>query len=118
MKFRRLTRALAGTSLAVTGLAVTAPSAVAAHIACGSVITADTALDGDIGPCPGDGLTITASNITLDLKGFRIFGANGPGDNAGIRLTNVTNVTVMNGTAEGLMPASWSRVGLATPCAT
>ncbi len=101
MKFRRLTRALAATSLAVTGLAVTAPPAVAAHIACGSVSTADTALDGDIGPCPGDGLTITASNITLDLKGFRIFGANGPGDNAGIRLTNVTNVTVMNGTVEG-----------------
>ncbi len=101
MKFRRLTRALAATSLAVTGVAVTAPPAVAAHIACGSVITADTALDGDIGPCPGDGLTITASNITLDLKKFRIFGANGPGDNAGIWLTNVTNVTVMNGTVEG-----------------
>ncbi|MBW3641816.1 MAG: right-handed parallel beta-helix repeat-containing protein [Actinobacteria bacterium] len=75
--------------------------AAAEHIACGTVITASTALDSDIGPCPGDGLIISASDVTLDLKNFRIFAANGAGDNAGIRLTNVTNVTVMNGTVEG-----------------
>ncbi len=98
---RRITTALATTSLAATGLVVTAAPAGAEHIACGSVITEDTALDSDIGPCPGDGLIVSASDITLDLKGFRVFGANGPGDNAGIRLTNVTNVTVMNGTVEG-----------------
>ncbi len=98
---RRLMTALAATSLAATGLAVMAVPAAAEHIACGTVITASTALDSDIGPCPGDGLIISASDVTLDLKNFRIFAANGAGDNAGIRLTNVTNVTVMNGTVEG-----------------
>ncbi|MCA1683808.1 MAG: right-handed parallel beta-helix repeat-containing protein, partial [Actinobacteria bacterium] len=71
------------------------------HVSCGSVITQNTTLDSDIGPCPGDGLVVTASNITLDLNQRRIFAANGAGDNAGIRLLNVTGVTVMNGTVEG-----------------
>ncbi|MCA1683757.1 MAG: right-handed parallel beta-helix repeat-containing protein, partial [Actinobacteria bacterium] len=75
--------------------------AEAAHIGCGTVITQSTTLHSDIGPCPGDGLVVTGSNIVLDLGTRRVFAANGPGDNAGIRLANVSGVTVTNGTVEG-----------------
>ena len=104
----RCRRALGGVSALalVLGLTVLASPAQATHITCGSVITQNTTLDSNIGPCPGDGLIVSASNITLDLNGFRIFAANGAGDNAGIRLMNpatggVTGVTVKNGTVEG-----------------
>ncbi|MEN3315803.1 MAG: hypothetical protein V7605_2037, partial [Acidimicrobiaceae bacterium] len=51
---------------AMSGLTMSVPAAAAATIHCGSVITASTTLQADVGPCPKDGLTITASNITLD----------------------------------------------------
>ncbi|MDQ3570186.1 MAG: right-handed parallel beta-helix repeat-containing protein [Actinomycetota bacterium] len=97
---------MSATVLALAGLTLTAGPAQATHVACGTVITQNTTLDSDIGPCPGDGLIVTASNVTVDLNGFRIFAANGPGDNAGIRLMNpstggVSGVTVKNGTVEG-----------------
>ncbi|MDQ4091554.1 MAG: right-handed parallel beta-helix repeat-containing protein, partial [Actinomycetota bacterium] len=47
----------------------------AATVACGQVITQDTVLDTDVGPCPGNGIIIGASNITLDLGGHTIFGS-------------------------------------------
>ncbi len=83
------------------GLAVTAAPASAAHIACGSIITANTTLDSDVGPCPGDGLNIKASGITLNLNGHRVFASNGPGDHTGIRVSASKGVTVMGGTVEG-----------------
>lgn len=73
----------------------------AAHVACGSVITANTTLDSDVGPCPGDGLVVTAPSITLNLNGKRVYAANGAGDNVGIRLFRVSKATVKNGTVEG-----------------
>ncbi|MDQ3973721.1 MAG: right-handed parallel beta-helix repeat-containing protein [Actinomycetota bacterium] len=78
-------------------------TASAGHVDCGDVITTDTTLDSDVGPCPGDGLIVRADNITLDLNGHRIFATdpNGPLENVGIRLGNVTGVTVQNGTVEG-----------------
>lgn len=85
----------------MTGVAVVAPPALAKHVGCGAVISANTVLDGDVGPCSGDGLTISTPGVTLDLNGHRVFGANAGGDNAGIRLTNVINVTVAKGTVEG-----------------
>lgn len=72
-------------------------SAQAAHLSCGAVITANTTLDADIGPCPGGGLQITASGVTLNLNGHRVFGGPAPGDGTGIRLFRVTGVTVRNG---------------------
>jgi len=103
---RRLAAVLSATFLVMAGLTLTAGPVQATHVGCGSVITENTTLDSDVGPCPGDGLVVTASNITLDLNGYRIFAANGPGDNAGIRLMNpstggVSGVTVKNGTVEG-----------------
>src|SRR5436309_5420776 len=45
--------------------------ALAAHVQCGDVITADTTLDGDL-HCPADGLVIGADDLTLDLGGHLI----------------------------------------------
>src|SRR5919199_4582097 len=69
----------------------------AATLTCGSVITASTVLDADVGPCSGDGLVVGASGVTLNLNGHRVFGTAGPGDNAGIRLQGRTGVTVTGG---------------------
>jgi secreted PhoX family phosphatase len=71
------------------------------NVECGEAITVDTALAADVGPCPADGIIISVDGITLDLNGHRVFADNGEGDNAGVRLTGVSGVTVTNGTAEG-----------------
>ncbi|MBW3548236.1 MAG: right-handed parallel beta-helix repeat-containing protein, partial [Actinobacteria bacterium] len=97
--------AVAGLAAAVAGLAslLFAGTAAADHVECGDVISTDTRLDSDVGPCPGDGLIVRADGVTLDLGGHRVFAAspNGPAENVGIRLANVTGVTVQKGTVEG-----------------
>ena len=98
---RRAISVLSATGLALAGSVMFGGPADAAHVQCGSVITQSTTLDSDVGPCPGDGLIVTASNIVLDLNGRRVFAANGDGDNAGIRLRQVTGVIVRNGIVEG-----------------
>lgn len=73
-------------------------------IGCGSVITQDTTLSTDIGPCPGEGVIVAASHITLDLNGHTVSGnpeVRVSPDKAGILLRQVTGVTVKNGTVEG-----------------
>jgi hypothetical protein len=53
----RFRRALAGVSvlaLLVTLTALANPAS-AAHVSCGDVITINTTLDSDVGPCPGVG---------------------------------------------------------------
>ncbi|MBW3645917.1 MAG: copper-binding protein, partial [Actinobacteria bacterium] len=65
------------------------------------MITTDTRLDSDVGPCPGHGLIVRADNVTLDLNGHTVFAANGPEETVGILLGNVSGVTVRNGTVEG-----------------
>ncbi len=92
----RLVRPLIASGLVLAGLIVGAAPASATHIGCGAVITENTTLDGDVGPCAADGLVVMADGITLDLAGYRVFGAtpNVNGDNAGIRLFGVSGVTV------------------------
>ncbi|HWH34645.1 MAG TPA: PA domain-containing protein [Acidimicrobiales bacterium] len=85
----------------IASLTVLAAPARADHIVCGVVITEDTTLSGDLGPCPGDGIVVAADGISLDLNRYRVFADNGAGDNAGIRLVGVSGVTVMNGIVEG-----------------
>lgn len=100
----RLLRRLLGAASAgalVLGLTVTAAPAGAAHVQCGDVLTQDTRLDSDIGPCPGHGLVVRASGITLDLAGHTVFAENGPEERVGILFANVSGVTVENGTVEG-----------------
>jgi parallel beta-helix repeat protein len=87
-------------ALLVTLTALANPAS-AAHVECGDVITTDTTLDSDLGPCPGNGLIVRADNITLDLNGHRIFAANGPEETVGVLLGRVRGVTVRNGTVEG-----------------
>ena len=74
--------------------------AAAPTIACGSVLTRNTSLKADVGPCAGDGIVIGADNVTLNLGGHRVFGTPGPGSGsqAGIRLPGRTRVRVVNGT--------------------
>lgn len=71
---------------------------------CGSVITQDITLSSDIGPCPGEGIIVTADNVIVDLNGHSITGDPGArttSDRVGIELRQVTGVTVENGIVEG-----------------
>jgi hypothetical protein len=82
------------------------PSAAAppAPIACGTVINDSVRLAGDIGPCPGHGLIIAASNITVDLGGHTVTGSTESNterrEQIGVLLRQVTNVAVRNGTVQ------------------
>lgn len=75
--------------------------AAASHVACGEMITEDTTLDSDIGPCVGNGIVVAANNITLDLGGHTVIGNNTanqtPNEQVGILLRRVSGVTVRNG---------------------
>jgi uncharacterized repeat protein (TIGR01451 family) len=72
-------------------------------VGCGQVITANTQLSEDLGPCPSNGVIIGKDAVTLDLGGHRIFGFDGPGDGnaAGIRLPARFRVRIQNGTVSG-----------------
>jgi hypothetical protein len=91
-----------GVGVGLSLLAFGAPlagTASAAHIGCGTTITANTTLHSDIGPCAGNGIIIGADNITLNLNGHQIFGTpeQDDGDSAGIRLPQRTGVTITSG---------------------
>lgn len=78
---------------------------------CGDVITQDTTLASDVGPCPGAGIVIGADHITLDLGGHTVTGdpharpdqemTGDTRDQAGVLLRRVNGVTVANGTVSG-----------------
>jgi parallel beta-helix repeat protein len=80
----------------------------AAHVGCGATIEADATLDSDLA-CPGNGVVIAASGVTLDLAGHTIAGsplglgvANAPG---------ASGVSVANGTVAGFRTAVAIRGG-------
>ncbi len=92
-------------AMLVLGAASAAPAAAAATrtLRCGSVVTESTKLANDVGPCPGDGLIIAASHITLDLNGHSVTGTFDPLTpgrrpvDEGITLRQVRDSTVKNG---------------------
>ncbi len=87
---------LAAVSLFSSGM-VASPAAAAPG--CGSVITMDTVLTSDVGPCNSDGLRIGASNVTLDLNGHTISGVPGlTGEGVGVVVRGKRGVVVKNGT--------------------
>ena len=85
-------------SSVLVGAALTG-TASAGHVGCGDVITEDTTLDSDVGPCDGTALTIGADGITLDLGGHRVFG-DGDGDAPGILIEDRQGVLVTKGRVE------------------
>ncbi len=99
----------------VVGL-VSASPAHAVVPPCGSTITQNTTLTSDM-TCPGDGLFIGASNVTLNLNGHTI---TGPGPNvrpspnqiySGVNvLFGRTGVTVTNGTIRGFTIGATTQV--------
>lgn len=60
----------------------------------------DTVLTQDLGPCSAGGVVV-GPNVTLDLRGHRIFGTPETGDGVGIRFFNATNSSVVDGTVTG-----------------
>lgn len=80
---------------------------------CDQVITSNTKLTADIGPCADtDGLIVGADNVTLDLNGHSILGAETDAslnalegcpcdDVAGVRLPDRVGVTLENGSISG-----------------
>jgi parallel beta-helix repeat protein len=87
--------AVAGAATAAT-LATMAAFAPQAHaLDCGRTITRDTTLQSDVVGCLGDGLTIGANGVDLNLNGFTI---DGTGLGAGVRNDGFDNVTIKNGT--------------------
>ena len=73
----------------------------ASHVSCGDVITQDTTLDSDVGPCAGDGLIIGADRVILDLGGHRLFGTAGEsGEGLGIVVQGREQVWVTNGVVQ------------------
>lgn len=98
------TSAIAAGSVAILLMATVMTDPVAGDtVSCGSVITQDTTLSSDIGPCPGEGIIIAADNITLDLNNHTISGnpeVRVSPDKAGVVLRQVSGVTVQHGTIE------------------
>lgn len=89
-------------AIACTGTAAAAP----ASLSCGAVITKSTKLTSDVGPCAGNGITIAASNIVLNLNGHQVIGTftdepplppTNLAEGVGITFANVTGSTVMGG---------------------
>jgi sugar lactone lactonase YvrE len=69
---------------------------------CGMVVTKNLTLQDDIGPCPGDGLVISADSVKLNLNGHQLLGDGSRfGNRAGVRIQGHANVTVSNGTVMG-----------------
>lgn len=103
---------LTGVSL-LLGISTMVSPAQAAHtvvLECGAIITENTVLGANVGPCGneelGDGhgqdghaLRVRASNITIDLNGYTIFGLGGlevAHQAAGIKIEQQNNVTIFS----------------------
>ncbi len=93
---------LSASALAVGGMAALAgPAAAAETIQCGQVIDHSLVAANNIGPCPGDGLQITAGGIILDLGGHTVKGSNTTNKTAnqqvGVHFLEANGSTVKNG---------------------
>lgn len=94
---RRLTVTTAAAAAACLSAAATAG---AVQPVCGTTITQDTTLTGDVLNCPGPAIVIGAPGITLDMGGHTASAA--PGNRAhGILNVGHDDVTVRNGTVRG-----------------
>ncbi|MGH9077620.1 MAG: right-handed parallel beta-helix repeat-containing protein [Acidimicrobiales bacterium] len=80
-----------------------APAPVAATVACGDTVTTSTVLINDVGPCSvNDAITLSGSNITLDLNGHTVFGNEDPAvAQVGIHAFKSPGDTIENGQVYG-----------------
>ncbi len=127
---KRVARAMASiaaTAVASTFVAVAPVEAQPEEVVltCGTVITEDTVLGADIGPCGdivsepghtpgGHGLVIGADGVTLDLNGHTIFGLGGAvvlHQAAGVKVDEHSDVTVFGGTVRGFFHGVWVQNG-------
>lgn len=79
-----------------------------APLKCGTVVTTDTTLGADVGPCSGDGLVIGASHIVLNCAGHSISADTSREISigvslVGINLTGMTKVTIENCYVSGFL---------------
>jgi parallel beta-helix repeat protein len=99
---RRLIVACGAAVVAGGSAWVPAAHAASTVVTCGQTVTTSITLANDVGPCLGDGLVVSANNVTVDLGGHTVRGAGtdpaGAVDQAGVRLDNVSGVTVRRGT--------------------
>jgi hypothetical protein len=70
-------------------------------------------LTGNITVATGDGITINASNVTLDLNGFSI--SSSSGTDIGIALSSTTNLAIFNGSISGFSKGAAPVNGQQTP---
>lgn len=91
----RTTIALAAAGAA---FALAAGSAQAATVSCGQVITQSTVVDNDLVDCPGSGLVVGASGITITIAGRTI---DGTGSARGIDNSGGFDNVVVSGGAVG-----------------
>jgi hypothetical protein len=90
-------------AVVVVLLGIDAADARASHVSCGQTIVASTVLDSDLVNCPGDGIVIGASNVTLDLNGHTIDGSSSfpwSGHDRGVRALSVRGLRIRNGTIQ------------------
>ncbi|HET9050607.1 MAG TPA: IPT/TIG domain-containing protein, partial [Candidatus Dormibacteraeota bacterium] len=88
------------TTPATSAVSFTYASPPVAAISCGATVTQSITLTTDLGPCPGNGLVVVGSALTVNLAGHRLYGSADRSDNrVGIELAGVTNVTVTGSTS-------------------
>ena len=81
-------------------LSFAAENVFATHVGCGDLVTTDVRLDSDLVGCPGPGLVVGADDITIDLRGHTIAGADLAG--AGVDDTGQHDrLVIENGTITG-----------------
>ena len=116
----RVARGMASVAAATVAMTFVAVGPVKAQqagvvLSCGAVITEDTVLGADIGPCGdlvsepghtpgGHGVVIGADGVTLDLNGHTIFGLGGEAvlhQATGVKVDEHSDVTVFGGTVRG-----------------
>lgn len=70
------------------------PAIASSSSMCGASITASTTLTGNVGPCPSDGLVISASDVVLNCNGYTVTGS---GPETGIQTAaGVSGATIEN----------------------
>jgi parallel beta-helix repeat protein len=95
-------RAGIASAIVLAALALGPADAFARHVDCGDRITRDVRLDSDLVNCPGNGLTVGADGVTIDLGGHVVDGTGrGVGVLNGYWGDGHRDVTIRGGSVRG-----------------